>query len=238
MNRQALIVLVAALALVATTARLGFWQLDRATQKRALQAATDARGALPPLPAEELAREPTQAAAQVHRRTVLQGHWLSRATVFLDNRQMRGQPGFFVVTPLVLADGSAVVVQRGWLPRNLRERSAIAAFDTPAQTVQVSGRIAPAVSRLYDFGTEAAGPIRQNLDLAAYALEVGASLRPLALIQDDDVPPVADGLIRQWHRPSVGVHTNYGYAFQWFALAALTLGLYVWFQLILPRRRR
>jgi surfeit locus 1 family protein len=34
------------------------------------------------------------------------------------------------------------------------------------------------------------------------------------------------------------VHKHYGYAFQWFALSALTCGLYAWFQLIRPRRRQ
>ena len=37
---------------------------------------------------------------------------------------------------------------------------------------------------------------------------------------------------------AAGVHKHYGYAFQWFALSALILGLYVWFQLIRPRRAR
>ena len=37
--------------------------------------------------------------------------------------------------------------------------------------------------------------------------------------------------------PAADVHKHYGYAFQWFALCALIVGLYVWFQLIRPRRR-
>ena len=46
-----------------------------------------------------------------------------------------------------------------------------------------------------------------------------------------------DGLLRQWPRPALDVHKHYGYAFQWFALCALMTGLYVWFQLVLPRRQ-
>ena len=38
-------------------------------------------------------------------------------------------------------------------------------------------------------------------------------------------------------RPAAGVDKHHGYAFQWFALCALTAGLYVWFQIIQPRRR-
>ena len=42
----------------------------------------------------------------------------------------------------------------------------------------------------------------------------------------------------QWPEPAADVQKHYGYAFQWFALCALILGLYVWFQLIRPRRAR
>ena len=55
---------------------------------------------------------------------VLDGRWLAAHTVYLDNRQMNGRPGFFVVTPLRLDDGRAVLVQRGWLPRDCSDRTA------------------------------------------------------------------------------------------------------------------
>ncbi|HSQ71836.1 MAG TPA: SURF1 family cytochrome oxidase biogenesis protein, partial [Rubrivivax sp.] len=58
------VVLVAALAATALTARLGAWQLDRAAQKNELQSALDSRMALPPLPSAELASDADAAAAQ------------------------------------------------------------------------------------------------------------------------------------------------------------------------------
>ena len=69
------IVLLAALAAAASTARLGVWQLDRAGQKIALQEALRSRRAMPPLPAAELARDAAQAAAQQHRSITLLGRW-------------------------------------------------------------------------------------------------------------------------------------------------------------------
>jgi surfeit locus 1 family protein len=238
LNRRALVVLVAAIALAALTARLGIWQLDRAAQKTALQRSLDERRARPPLPAAELAREAAQAAAQHHRLVTLQGRWLPAATVYLDNRQMNGRPGFFVITPLQLADGSAVVVQRGWLPRDPVDRTRIAAPVTPTGEVVIAGRIAPPPGRLYEFEADASGPIRQNLDLDGYARETGVALRPLSLVQEADAAHASDGLLREWSRPAADVHKHYGYAFQWFALSALTCGLYAWFQLIRPRRRQ
>ena len=230
------VVLVAAVAGTLLTARLGAWQLDRAAQKNQVQAVLDARLALPPLPATELARDAQAAAAQHHRAIRLEGQWLAERTVYLENRQMNGRPGFVAVTPLQLDDGSVVLVQRGWLPRDLMDRTRIVAAPPAAGRVAVQGRIAPAPGRLYEFEAAASGPIRQNLDLDGYARETGLPLRPLTLVQEDGQPPPDDGLMRQWPRPAAGVHTHYGYAFQWFALSALILGLYVWFQLIRPRR--
>ncbi len=240
MTRDRLLIMLAALVAAAATARLGWWQLDRAAQKNALQAAVETRRALPALPARELARDAVEAARQYHRQVVLSGRWMAAATVFLDNRQRQGRPGFLVLTPLLLDDGSAVVVQRGWLPREFIERTHVAAPPLPQGEVRVSGRIAPAPPRLYEFDAAASGPIRQNLDLAAYAAEVGQPLRPLSLLQLVPGAPAAaaDGLDRDWPQPAADVHKHYGYAFQWFALSGLIVALFVWFQLIRPRRAR
>jgi surfeit locus 1 family protein len=232
------IVLVAAVVAALVTARLGLWQLDRAAQKTALQQAIDARAAMPAVPAAALAADPQAAAEQQHRRMVLRGTWLPAHTVFLENRQMDGRPGFFVVTPLRLADGGAVLVQRGWLPRDAGDRTRIAPYRDDDGEVEIVGRIAPPPGRLYEFEASSTGRIRQNLDVDTFARETGLALRPLSVLQLDSDAFAGDGLRRQWPLPALDVHKHYGYAFQWFALAALITGLYVWFQLVQPRRRR
>ena len=121
------LVMLAAIATASLTARLGWWQLDRAAQKIALQATLDERAKLPPIDgAMSLAATVEAASAQLDRRVRLVGRWSAAHTVYLDNRQMNERPGFFVVTPLLLADGTAVLVQRGWLPRDVQQRSRIA----------------------------------------------------------------------------------------------------------------
>jgi surfeit locus 1 family protein len=220
------------------TARLGLWQLDRAAQKTALHEALLARGALPALDAAQLARTPEMAVEQQHRQVVLEGRWLASHSVYLDNRQMKGRPGFFVVTPLQIAPDDVVLVQRGWVPRNVRERERLAAVDTPAGMVRIEGRIAPALARLYEFDSAASGVIRQNLDVLSFARESGLALRPLVVVQLDGAAAPADGLLRQWAPAVLDVSKHHGYAVQWFALSTLITGLYVWFQLIRPRRRR
>jgi surfeit locus 1 family protein len=233
-----IVVLVAAVAGALLTARLGLWQLDRAAQKTALHEAMHSRAALPALQPGQLARTPAQLDEQVHRRVRLEGRWLSERSIYLDNRQMFGRPGFYVVTPLLLAEGDAVLVQRGWLPRNALDRSQLAPVKTPPGVVQVEARITPRLARLFEFEAAASGAIRQNLDVAAFAREIDLPLRPLALVQLDSADAADDGLQRQWLPATLDVSKHHGYAVQWFALSALITGLYVWFQLILPRRRR
>jgi surfeit locus 1 family protein len=235
-RRHRWVILVAALVGMAGTARLGVWQLDRAAQKVTRQALLDGRGTLPELTAADLAHQPDEVSPQTQRRIRLQGRWVARATLFLDNRPMDGRVGFHVVTPLQLADGTAVLVERGWAPRNALRREDLPPVRTPeAETVTVVARIIPAPSRLFDFGGLETGPIRQNLDIAAAARESGLSLRPVALQQTEGPPD--DGLRRHWSTPAVGIDKHHGYAAQWFALSALIAGLYVWFQLIRPRRQ-
>lgn len=238
MRARRFLVLLAALAGVALAARLGLWQLSRAAEKEAQQAALESRGQEPPLAQTLLAHSPDEAAAQQHRRITLQGRWIGARTVFLDNRAMDGRAGFIVVTPLALPDGDAVLVQRGWAPRDAAERTRVPPVASPEGVVTVEGRVQAPPSRLYELGAEGQGAIRQNLDLDAFARETGLRLRPLSVQQADGAAADADGLLRHWPAPAFDVHKHYGYAFQWFALAALITGLYVWFQLVRPRLKR
>lgn len=238
-QRRSVLVLAAAVLGVLVTARLGLWQLSRAAEKERLQSALDTRAAAAPLAPGELAVDPARAADQQFRRITLRGRWVGGRTVFLDNRPMAGRAGFYVVTPLLLGDGAdAVLVQRGWVPRDAADRTRVPAIVSPEGEVEVQGRIAPPPSRLYSLGAETGGPIRQNLDLDGFARETGLRLRPLSVQMTDVAGAPPDGLLREWPAPAFGVHKHYGYAFQWFALAALILGLYVWFQLVRPRLRR
>ncbi len=231
------LVTVAAVAGVAATAALGRWQLDRAAQKQALQSAIDERMAQPALDGRALARLETPEAreAVMHRAVVLRGRWLAQHTVFLDNRQMRGRQGFVAVTPLQLEHSAVVVaVQRGWVPRNFQDRSALPPIATPEGTVELSGRVAPAPARLLEFEAGGVNPlgasrIRQNLDLDAFRAETGVPLATLTVLQTQ---AGNDGLLREWPVFSAGVDKHHGYAFQWFGLSGLIAILYVWFQLV------
>jgi surfeit locus 1 family protein len=227
---------MAALVGVGLTLSLGRWQLQRAAYKESLAEQVQSRAALAPLSQDALlALGPDDLPSQAQRRTALRGVWLPQYTVALDNRQMLDKQGFFIMTPLQLdAAGTVVLVQRGWLPRNFLQRDALLPFETPAGTVEVAGTIALAPARLYAFEAAEKGTIRQNLNIANYRTETGLPLRDFMLVQQG---PAAEGLLRSWPAPNLGIERHYGYAFQWFSLAALIAGLYFWFQWLRPRWR-
>jgi len=181
------------------------------------------------LAAAELARDEAAAREQWERRIVLQGRWVPEHTVFLANRTMDGQAGFFVVTPLRLPAGDAVAVQRGWVPLERGDRwHAPVVPPAPEGEVLVAGHVAAWPSHWFELGQQPAGAIRQNLDRAALAAEVGSALRPLTVFEDATPANAGDGLARRWTPPAVNVAVNYGYAAQWFAMSIGFLVLYAW----------
>ena len=101
-----------ALAVAIACVRLGLWQLDRLGQRRARNAVVAARLALPPV--EAGGRVTADSARQ--RRIVARGVYDFAHERVWPGRSFDGTPGVALVTPLRLADGSAVLVDRGWVP--------------------------------------------------------------------------------------------------------------------------
>jgi surfeit locus 1 family protein len=232
--RRRWLVALATVVVMAVTASLGVWQLSRASQKRALEAMIDSRAALTVWTEHDLAA-PAALPDGMHRRARLAGVWDPAHTVFLDNRPMNGHSGFIVVTPLRLRGLSqAILVQRGWVPRDFTDRTRVPAISTPEGEVSIEGRLAPPPSHLFELGQAQPGRIRQNVDLEAFARETGLQLVNASLLQT--APPSTE-LVRDWPRFAAGVQKHYGYAFQWFAMCATAAGLFLWFQIISPRRK-
>jgi surfeit locus 1 family protein len=227
-------VTVAAVAGMAGTFALGAWQLGRAHEKLALQASIDQRKALAPVGQQALLGA-GPSGDLMYRPVVVRGTWVAQHTIFLDNRQMNGKPGFYVVTPLRLeGSGRAVPVVRGWVQRNFADRERLPHIPTPQGVIELHGRMAPPPAKLYEFAGTPPGLIRQNLDLAQWRAETGLALLDVA-VQQTGSP--SEGLLRDWPEAASGAEKNYGYAFQWWALSGLIAILYVWFQFIAPRRK-
>ncbi|WP_122153291.1 SURF1 family protein [Paraburkholderia sp.] len=213
------------LIVVAVTVRLGFWQRDRAHQKEALQAhITQFENA----PAEPIGSAPLALKDIEFHRVRVRGSFVADKVVYLDNRPYNDQPGFYVVMPFKLADGGYVLVNRGWLPRNINDRTVIAPYVTPPGQIEIEGIARADATRAFELGQGGSAPhqsIRQNLDLGAYAAETGLPLQPFVIQQLSDD---GDKLVRDWPAPDTDVERNYGYMLQWWgmAIAALAFGLY------------
>ena len=60
--------------------------------------------------------------------------------------------------------------------------------------------------------------------LERFRAAVPIAVQPVVIEQENDS---GDGLKREWGEPDLGIERHYGYAFQWFALAAAILVIYV-----------
>lgn len=232
-------VAVATVVGMAITAALGQWQLGRASQKEERFAQQQARAGLPALGWADLqqAQRSGAWASLLERPVSLRGTWVARGTVYLDNRPLHGQAGYLVLTPFQSSTGHAVLVQRAWVPRRQDDRLAVLRLATPNGEMQLQGHVAPPPSKLFELGSGSPGQVRQNVDVAAYAQELSLPLLAVSVRQSAAAADLPPGASREWPVPTADVHKHYGYALQWYGLCSLMAILYVWFQIIAPRRR-
>ena len=94
---------------------LGVWQLQRLEWKQALIAERADRGAAAPLAITEVPDDGWKDLE--YRRVTLRGRFLHDREMLILNKVRHGQTGFDLVTPMELADGGAVLIHRGWVPR-------------------------------------------------------------------------------------------------------------------------
>ena len=229
--------LLVALVAMAVTASLGRWQLSRADQKLALQKTIQVQMDAPVLTERDLELTPASW-GELHRRVSLQGYWMHQHTVFLDNRVYNGRAGFWVLTPLLLDDQTAVLVQRGWVPRDLRDVQAVPSLAQPQELIRIQGRLSAPPSKWLELQSPEVTPssgasqIRHNIDISQWRQLWGYSIAAVVLQTD----PSDAQLVRDWPMPASTASTNQGYAFQWFALCATLAALTLWFLFIRPMR--
>jgi surfeit locus 1 family protein len=230
------LLLVAVLAMAAT-ASLGRWQLSRADQKLGLQQQIEAQMQAPVLTERDLEVTPALW-GEMHRRASLEGYWMHQHTIFLDNRVHDGKPGFWVMTPLLLDDKNAVLVQRGWVAADVRDIRAVPKLSQPKQLIRIQGRLTPPPSKWLSLGQQegdaasGASQIRHNIDISQLRQLWGYSIVAVVLQTD----PSDAELLRDWPMPASTASTNQGYAFQWFAMCATVFALTLWFLFIRPMR--
>ena len=215
---------VATLILLPLFIWLGFWQLDRADQKAALEQAYMQRRGEPALDLATAADRRMDRQAMLWRECLLRGEYLGAEQYLLDNQIVKDEVGYLVYTPFRLAGQDAVVlVNRGWIPMGAR-RDVVPVFATPQGPVAIRGMAkAPQSTGLVLGGAGGEqlgrGLVRlQHLDLAALAKRKGWHLLPYVVRLE---PDSASGFERDWTPPGFGRERHLGYAFQWFLMAAV-----------------
>jgi surfeit locus 1 family protein len=222
---------LAVVGAVALFVAAGNWQGRRMHEKEALREQFDAASALAPL---ELAALPaaTDWTALRYRSVVVSGEYDARRQILIDNRVHDGRAGYHVVTPLALADGRTVLVNRGWTPQGA-SRAALPSVAPPRGNVKVAGRIAiPSPGFLELAPTPTDGIVWQNLGVERFRAATGLGVLPV-IVEATAAPVPDDGLVRDWPAPDFGIEMHRIYMVQWYAFAALAIAL--WF--VYARRR-
>jgi len=114
-NRKWWLTTLFVIAGVIVLIKLGFWQLDRLAERRAFNAHVAAIWKQEPfdLDTNQIPSDLTQLE---YRRVELKGHFDYANQILLANQTRGEAPGSVVMTPLLLDDGRAILVARGWLP--------------------------------------------------------------------------------------------------------------------------
>ena len=226
--RPSWLLTAAALAAIAATASLAAWQFDRAAGKKALE--QSARAGLAAAPLRVRAGEELQP----FRRAVAIGRYLPNKQILLDNRVHQRRAGYHVITPLLLDDGLALAVNRGWLVAGKNRATPPVPVLPQTGRVTVRGVLTADETGAFVLSPELVeGRVWQKLHLADYGVSYGLTLANLVLLRDDGTGE-GEGLSAVSVRVDFKSARSVGYAWQWLTFALLAAVFYV----ILGRRKR
>lgn len=221
---------VAGVIFVTVFASLGLWQLDRAAQKNALLEMF--AGEAP------YARGNDFSSLAEFARIQMDGEYLPDRQVLVDNIIRDGRPGYYVITPFKLNNRKPLLlVNRGWTPKAMTADASPPELPLMTKLRTVRGlvgrlpRVAIRPGEAFE-GSEDWPRIAVYPRLDEVALALDEELLPIVLLLAPEEP---DGFVRRWQPNSSGPMTHYGYAVQWFAMAATVIALLYWH---LKKRRR
>jgi surfeit locus 1 family protein len=218
------------IALCAVFVRLGEWQWHRAEWRQAEWNAF-ARGA------DRAVELGSRGTADVPRfqRVAVAGQFDPEHQFLLDNRVENDQAGYEVLTPLALADGRVLLVDRGWVPfTGYRSRLPDIRL-TATGPVRITGRIDLLPVGGLSFGRMAprggpqwpkvtSYPEMAQLTGVLAAARPGVRLEPRILLLD---PAAPHGYVRDWQPPGMSPARHLSYAAQWWLFAVTLIVIWV-----------
>jgi len=207
---------------VAACIRLGDWQTDRAQQKLQIAEAMQQRANAPAIHVGTASLN----AAEVEFRSVeARGEFDPKGMVLLDNRVSKGRVGYEVIMPLRLAGTDMhLLINRGWIA-GTGDRRRLPEVVMPRGEVSITGVAVIPGRTMYELSAETTeNAVWQNLSIERYVERMRYKIQPVLVRQTNDAP---DGLLRDWRVSDREINVHRSYAFQWFALAALILVVYL-----------
>ena len=205
---------------------LGIWQLERASWKQGLIDDQAERAQQAPVLLELLLeRDETLQ----YRPVAVRGYYDLEHQLLLDNRTHQGHAGYHVLTPLLLDQRRAVLVNRGWVPVG-EYRARLPELPGPVDELVVNASIKLPPEKFFRLGeAEEANDgwpkVVQQMKLPQFEQQLGYSLLPIVLLQD---PADEYGFVREWQAVyGVPPDKHRAYALQWFTLALVLLAIYI-----------
>lgn len=220
---------VLVVVLVVVFVGLGFWQLDRLSQRRDDNAAIDERSRIPVMKVTDVI-PPDAGLDDVddlrYRQVSLTGTWDPDGQVLVRPRSLDGVSGWHVVTPLVLADGRAVLVTRGFAPLSTDLDVVREAVAPPTGEVTVTGLAFPTQERRGIGPTDPDDGVLEELarvDIGRIDEQYGRDLLPVYVQLATPAPTDATALPRLLPTPTTDEGPHLSYAVQWFLFAGVGL---------------
>ena len=208
------------LATMAFLVSLGFWQLDRADQKRSIEASIQKANT----GVVELIINQNELLNKEYYEVRLQGSYISDKQFIYDNQIVDQVSGYYVLTPFVLTGQSnAIMINRGFIPWNgRRDQLDDIAVDSAFREVkiQVSRPIKRIELKTSDISNQFPVLI-QAIDFDVIEEISSTSFVDVIGLLD---PSSDDGFVRKWEPYTGSIEKHIGYAIQWF-LMALVLGI-------------
>lgn len=211
---------ILALAAAALCARLGFWQIHRLHDRRAFNATVRSGFAAAPVPLDDLL--PRGAAADddlTFRRVSATGTYVNEGETLLYGRSHIESAGSDVLTPLLLDDGRAVVVDRGWVPADA-PGPPVPAASPPDGPVTVQGILIPFDQ---DSGGSDATATIAKVDEGVLGRRSGLPLVPMYLQLQSQTPAQSGTFPIAAPLPELSEGPHLSYAIQWFSFATIAL---------------
>lgn len=215
------------LALIVVMINLGFWQLRRLDDRRDLNALQAERTAAAMVATEALSSEIAAGGVEAVEYRVVEavGRYRLADEVAVRGRTRNGAPGVWLLTPLVPAEGPALVVNRGWVPQSSSDPAARPPAPVPEGEVTVRGYVRLSEQRT---GLGVADPAEGRLaslarpDIVRYAAQLDYPVNPFYLQLDSQDPPPGD-YPQMVALPAPGEGPHLGYAVQWFIFTAIAV---------------